>query len=455
MAQLDPMHKFSQTSKSTPKSNSPTFEQLLQGNERNWSTSTSPTAYYDQEEYTPTHGKKSVISKVKEKAKKLKHSLSAKKNRHENDVHDDNHTPSWGVTLEDDDDDGDPDYLGAPMYESELAPEPLKEAARQHPRADPVISEEHVLPTSIKREVTEHDQVIEHDNTEKLPDSPSKTITETVTEKLAPAYAAVSDATHAIASKISNLTLTNTDNQESEIQNEPKTGQFADQSNVNKLGENVEQNASGLTSPTQKWDRGVSVKEYFVEKFELGEGERSLSHIITEAMSPRQAASGDIGIVEKKMKGAVTSLIRSDESPKTPENSIKSSASNNPISTSDIRYHPILANDKTRLQKKAPSSLQLDDKMNVDGFKVPFNFMEEASSHCAIPLLSPLIFSTTSQDENAKCNDNINGPAKHMIQGNGPLEKSGWQHPALGTYTEPSTIFALFQSQCTLANSGC
>ncbi|MCD7454208.1 hypothetical protein HAX54_023962 [Datura stramonium] len=110
----------------------------------------------------------------------------------------------------------------------------------------------------------------------------------------------------------------------------------------------------------------------------------------------------------------------------------------------------------TRLQKKAPSSLQLDDKMNVDGtLKVPFNFMEEASSHCAIPLLSPLIFSsTTCQDENVNSGDNINGTAKNIIQGNGPLEKSGWQHPALGTYTEPSTILALFQSKCTLANSG-
>lgn len=110
----------------------------------------------------------------------------------------------------------------------------------------------------------------------------------------------------------------------------------------------------------------------------------------------------------------------------------------------------------TRLQKKAPCSLQLDDKMNVDGYKVPFNFMEEASSNCAIPLLSPLIFSTiTSQDENVKCVDNVNGPDKNIIQGNGPLENSGnWQHPALGTYTQPSTIFALFHSQCTLANSG-
>ncbi|OIT19273.1 PREDICTED: uncharacterized protein LOC109221643 [Nicotiana attenuata] len=321
MAQLDPLQKISQTSK-TPKSNSPTFEQLLQGNERSWSTNTSPTAY-DQEEYTPTHGKKSVITKVKEKAKKLKYSLSGKKKLHENDVHnhDDNSTPSWGPTLDDEDEeeeeDEDPEYLGAPMYESELAPEAYKEAARQHPRADPVVSEKHAVPTSIKHEF------IEQDNMEKLPDSPSKTITETVTEKLAPAYAAVSDATHAIASKISGLTLTNSNEQESgNEQAAPKTGHFAE-SNVN---------ASGISSPG-KWDKGVSVKEYFVEKFEPGEGERSLSQIITEAMSPRQAASGDKGIVEK-MKGAVTSFIRPDDSPKSTENSIKSSsAPNNPIST--------------------------------------------------------------------------------------------------------------------------
>ncbi|XP_009622243.1 uncharacterized protein YMR317W-like [Nicotiana tomentosiformis] len=320
MAQLDPLQKISQTSK-TPKSNSSTFEQFLHGNERSWSTNTSPTAY-DQEEYTPTHGKKSVITKVKEKAKKLKYSLNGKKKLHENDVHDDNSTPSWSVTLDDEDEeDGDPEYLGAPMYESELAPEAYKEAARQHPRADPVVSEKHVVPTSIKHEV------IEQDNKETVPDSPSKTITETVTEKLAPAYAAVSDATHAIASKFSGLTLTNSNEQESGNQHAaPKTGHFAE-SNVNKLG----QNASGISSPG-KWDKGVSVKEYFVEKFEPGEGERSLSQIITEAMSPRQAASGDKGIVEK-MKGAVTSFIRTDDSPKSTENSIKSSAPNNPIST--------------------------------------------------------------------------------------------------------------------------
>lgn len=52
---------------------------------------------------------------MKEKAKKLKHSLSGRKKMQENDVHDDNNTPSWGVTLDDDDEeDVDPEYLGAP-----------------------------------------------------------------------------------------------------------------------------------------------------------------------------------------------------------------------------------------------------------------------------------------------------------------------------------------------------
>ncbi|CAN4098784.1 unnamed protein product [Withania somnifera] len=331
MAQLDPIPKISQTSKGTPKFNSLTFNQLLQGNERSWSTSTSPAANYDHEEYTPNHGKKSVISQVKEKAKKLKYTLSGKKKLQENDVHDDNNIPPWGVTLHDDsEEDEDPEYLGAPMYESELAPEPYKEAARQHPRADLVLSEKSITPRSIKGH-----QVIEHDNTEKLPDSPSKTITETVAEKLAPAYAAVYAATYAIASKISNLTLTNTDNQESGIQNVQKNGQFAGQSNMNKLGQNVEQNDNALTSPIHKWDKGVSFKEYFVEIFEPGEGDRSLSQIITEAISPRQAASSDTGIVER-VKGAITSFIQLDDSPKSTKNCIKSSATTNPIATSGI-----------------------------------------------------------------------------------------------------------------------
>lgn len=95
----------------------------------------SPTVgkNHDQEEFTsPTSGKKSVLTKVKEKAKKLRYSLSGKKKHfHESSISSDgsshgNSTPSWGVTLEDDklddidnrDDPNeqfeDPEYLGAP-----------------------------------------------------------------------------------------------------------------------------------------------------------------------------------------------------------------------------------------------------------------------------------------------------------------------------------------------------
>lgn len=74
---------------------------------------------YDLEEAFPQqqNSKKSVLTKVKERAKKLRHSLSGSRKKHEHQGHGDNSTPAWGVTLEDvddDDEDEDPEYLGAP-----------------------------------------------------------------------------------------------------------------------------------------------------------------------------------------------------------------------------------------------------------------------------------------------------------------------------------------------------
>lgn len=46
---------------------------------------------------------------MKEKAKKIRRSLSKKKHSE-----DGNTTPSWGVSLDDDEDDEDAEYLGAP-----------------------------------------------------------------------------------------------------------------------------------------------------------------------------------------------------------------------------------------------------------------------------------------------------------------------------------------------------
>jgi len=66
------------------------------------------------------------------------------------------------------------------------------------------------------------------------------------------------------------------------------------------------------TSPTaQIWDKGVSMKEYLLNKLEPGEDERALSQVISEAMSPRRTP-GDAGVMEK-VREAVTSLLRTEE----------------------------------------------------------------------------------------------------------------------------------------------
>lgn len=84
-----------------------------------WQFSTSPTPaknHDHEEDFSPNSTKKSMLARVKERAKKLRQSFSVKK-RHDTEVLDDQTTPSWGVSLEDSDDDEvdeDPEYLGAP-----------------------------------------------------------------------------------------------------------------------------------------------------------------------------------------------------------------------------------------------------------------------------------------------------------------------------------------------------
>ncbi|KAL6516432.1 hypothetical protein OROGR_019737 [Orobanche gracilis] len=142
---------------------------------------------------SPSHTRKSVITKVKERAKKLKHTLSGRKNVQGNELIGDKTSP----TLDDDDDESidDPEYLGAPMYESEAAPDILKENARQHPRAVPVVSDNHRTPNRPKPLETI------------IPEN----VSPNMSEKIAPtaAYDAMSndDATYKIASKISRLTI--------------------------------------------------------------------------------------------------------------------------------------------------------------------------------------------------------------------------------------------------------
>ncbi|GAB2274404.1 hypothetical protein Dimus_009170 [Dionaea muscipula] len=419
MAELDGMRYGSERLKISKTPTSATSEQLLHEN-ADTSSSWSPTfaKNHDLEEFHHHQKKSSVLTKVKEKAKKWRQLLIRKKHG--------DHTPSWGVALEEDEVDEDPEYLGAPMYESELAHDSCKEHARQHPRPDLVISKEHVLGMSVKSQADEENKITppnpaektiaEHEdgpgpsmraivedkkeetpyppketeipprpNDEKIvaeeekkqkslnpknamsddrpgpsnetmaegkkvhpgpnderiiaqgekqkPPSPKnppmsdegkgevpgseKTITESMSEKLGPAYITISGAAHAITSKIQGLSFSTT----------------------------TEDSTSGNGGVGDRnWDKGVSVKEYIRNKFEPGEDEKALSQVISDAMSPKKNP-GDKGVMEK-VREAVTSLIQSSDEP--PTNSLKTSNSSNHIPLS-INAHEATEENQGRV----------------------------------------------------------------------------------------------------------
>lgn len=324
-----------------------------------WSSSSSPTLgnNHDQEEYSNHPNKKSVLAKVKERAKKLRHSLSGKK-KHGNDLHDDNTTPSWGVSLDDlDEEDDDPEYLGAPsnninnfickfmilrqkilnllcliVYESELAPETYREYARQHPRASPVVSEKHIMPGSIKHETDqqENDRAM----------SRNKTMARSASLKLAPS--------HSVTSKFAGLTVKTPETQE--------TGDHTALSDsaihlgdMKKLGESSLIGKQFSSSP-QKWDKGVSVKEYFLNKLEPGEDERALSQAITDAISPRKTAR-ETGVVEM-VKEAVTSFFRHEET----SSSVTTKTTTNSSSTLLVSPKPTFNKENSLSSTNSPTS---------------------------------------------------------------------------------------------------
>ncbi|CAA0841834.1 Unknown protein [Striga hermonthica] len=251
---------------------SPAFEQMLRVDEACWSPTTSPTSgmnhTHQEESSSPSQNRKSVLAKVKERAKKLKHSLSGRKNINENDLNDESTTPHSGLALDDHNDDDptdDPEYLGAPMYESEAAPEGLKENARQHPRAVPVVSESHRTPIRTKPSET---SLKEKEN--------ETNVTEAVPQKSAQPH-------NIITSKISGLVVSReTPNRETvRISNRDKSGKL---------------------SP---------VKEYSMNKVEPMEDERALSQALAEAIRPKKINNNTS--VVGKVKEAVNSFFWNEE----------------------------------------------------------------------------------------------------------------------------------------------
>lgn len=106
----------------------------------------------------------------------------------------------------------------------------------------------------------------------------------------------------------------------------------------------------------------------------------------------------------------------------------------------------------TRLQKHAPASLDIDKVLN----NRPSNPFGEASK--AIPLLSPLILSPQPtyaditvqvralEKENNGMNEGRSACASYT-------PSTGWEHPAMASFPEPSsTLCSFFQKQCVFVN---
>ncbi|URD82790.1 hypothetical protein MUK42_05175 [Musa troglodytarum] len=285
-----------------------------------WSVPTTPTLVnlYNHEDDFNHHqqqAKKSIMARVKEKAKKWRQMFVKKRHGDkENSV-----TPPWGVSL-DEADEEDPDYHGSPKYEPEMALDSYEDSASDNQSTIhfPSPSEKSTIPqlSTFDREIgmkqandghrqpqSDHggdvkvvpappettvitptaDKTMVKDKY--LPQPPvgdggdnDKTLSETVSETLAPAYAMISEATQALSSKI----------QES--------------------GPRYE------TTARQVWDKGVSMKEYLMQKLEPREEDKALCEVITDAVSPRNVrhSFADVGIASNR-KEPVSSLMAKKE----------------------------------------------------------------------------------------------------------------------------------------------
>ncbi|XP_065879138.1 low-temperature-induced 65 kDa protein isoform X2 [Euphorbia lathyris] len=419
---------------------SPTFEQLLRAGEASrWPGSISHMEDDHNHNHNPTptpapaptpHRKSiSVLAKVKEKAKKWRHTLSSSSSKKKH-CDDGNTTPSWGVSLDDDDDDDDdvdPQHLGAPLYESEIGPQGYKETSIKHPKVVPVTPDrKHVLssndvkvspspkgtnikdvqaspkpkansikdvqasPTPIpnnevqatpspktKKDVqashspkgtTDVNVQASHQHPEgfspgsvpiQTSQGPSlkaaKTISKTMADKLGPAYASVSDATYVLASKLHSLALSKQEtikpgsqtpkSAPAKISLSPKVK--SSDTGIPELPTIATKQAESSSTDVQKsspgsapaaveagtylpsagkhlWDKGVSVKEYIMQKLEPGEDEKALSQVISKAISPKR--KDDDATVVEKVREAVTSLLQNQQSSSQPNRSAYHSA---------------------------------------------------------------------------------------------------------------------------------
>lgn len=144
--------------------------------------------------------------------------------------------------------------------------------------ADKAISAKNIVASKLGYGGTEGGKVPETDenkNAAKSGASPAeygRKVAATVTDKLAPVYEKVADTGSSVVSKVKGST---------------QTGQEGSE-----------------TSGGQVPDKGVSVKEYLVEKFKPGEEDKALSEVISETLHKKKEEGGKTG--ESKPMGKVT-----------------------------------------------------------------------------------------------------------------------------------------------------
>lgn len=186
------------------------------------------------------------------------------------------------------------------VYESEHAPEDYKDTSTMQNSAPPVvIAEKHVLKarnnlgaTTESRTLTQSAKDNMGTTTTTTTTTESKTLTQSTNNMMetGPACDQVSQTTQVITSKTHG----------------PPVELMA-----NTTDTTVEESSPPGTE--QNWDKGVSVKEYLMQKLEPGEEEKALSRVISEAMSPGKLGNnGEMGVVDK-VKEAVSSLLGIEE----------------------------------------------------------------------------------------------------------------------------------------------
>ena len=178
------------------------------------------------------------------------------------------------------------------VYESELAPEEYKEYARQHPRANPVISEKHVLHHTVKLGVEQDSKksrgpVNARFTTTTQPVTTTSNMTsENIAEKLAPVYAGGSNAANAISSKIlaSGSTTAPATNMSSQTSLVPSSSM---------------QNSSASLCEKNTCQKSASLRDHFMNQSEKGDGARNVS-TMQKSSSLSASMSGNKNITSLK-----------------------------------------------------------------------------------------------------------------------------------------------------------